>query len=92
MLVAALAMTGVGLLFLMIALHSGLLIWAWLCIAVCGVGFVLLLIDVVKERSGECAVQDHPKHESSHTGLGATHEEPEVPADVGRESSEGDQR
>lgn len=53
MLVAALSMTGVGLLFLIIALYSGALIWAWLCIAICGVGFILLLIDIFRDRPGE---------------------------------------
>ena|SRR5699024_7840438 len=55
MLVAALAVTLVGFILLVVALVISSVAFAWGCIGVCILGLVLLIVDVVrgKGRSGE---------------------------------------
>ena len=45
MLVAALCLTILGFAFLVAAVASGQIVWAWACIGVGAVGLLLLLVD-----------------------------------------------
>lgn len=51
MLVAALGLTVLGFAFLVAAVATGEIAWAWACIAVGAVGLALLLLDLVRGRS-----------------------------------------
>lgn len=48
MLIAALICTVIGLALLVAALATGILPLAWACIGVCVLGFIFLIIDIVK--------------------------------------------
>ncbi len=50
MLIAALAVTLVGFILLVIALVVSSTAFAWACIGVCIVGFVLLVVDIIRSR------------------------------------------
>ena len=50
MLVAALGLTILGFAFLVAAVATGWIGWAWACIAVGAVGLLLLLIDLIRGR------------------------------------------
>jgi len=50
-LVAALGSTILGFVFLVVAVATGDIAWAWACIAVGAVGLVLLVVDVLRGRS-----------------------------------------
>ncbi|KAA0917275.1 hypothetical protein [Dietzia sp. ANT_WB102] len=50
MLVAALGLTILGFAFLVAAVATGQIAWAWACIAVGAGGLVLLVVDLVRER------------------------------------------
>lgn len=50
MLVVALAVTAIGFILLVVALVTGSVWFAWACIGVCIVGFILLIIDVLSNR------------------------------------------
>lgn len=52
MLVAALGLTVLGFAFLVAAVATGHIGWAWACIAVGGIGLLLLLADLVRGRGG----------------------------------------
>lgn len=51
MLVAALGLTVLGFAFLVAAVATGEIAWAWACIAVGALGLVLLLLDLVRGRA-----------------------------------------
>lgn len=48
MLVAALGLTILGFAFLVAAVATGQIAWAWACIGVGAVGLILLLIDLIR--------------------------------------------
>ncbi|QDQ97859.1 hypothetical protein [Tomitella fengzijianii] len=50
MLIAALVVTLVGFVLLVVALVISSVAFAWACIGVCIVGFVLLVVDIVRGR------------------------------------------
>ena len=50
MLVAALGLTILGFAFLVAAVATGQIVWAWACIAVGAGGLVLLVVDLVRGR------------------------------------------
>lgn len=50
MLVAALGLTILGFVFLVAAVATGSIGWAWACIAVGAVGLLLLLVDLIRGR------------------------------------------
>lgn len=52
MLVAALGLTILGFAFLVAAVATGSIGWAWACIVVGAVGLLLLLIDLIRGRGG----------------------------------------
>ncbi|GAA4817723.1 hypothetical protein [Tomitella cavernea] len=52
MLIAALVVTLVGFVLLVVALVISSVAFAWACIGVCIVGFVLLVFDIVRGRRG----------------------------------------
>lgn len=52
MLVAALGLTILGFVFLVAAVATGAIGWAWACIAVGAGGLLLLLIDLIHGRGG----------------------------------------
>lgn len=52
MLIAALAVTVVGFILLVVALAISSVAFAWGCIGVCILGLVLLIVDVVRGRRG----------------------------------------
>lgn len=52
MLIAALAVTLVGFILLVVALVISSVAFAWGCIGVCILGIVLLIVDVVRGRRG----------------------------------------
>jgi hypothetical protein len=52
MLVAALGLTILGFAFLVAAVATGEIVWAWACIGVGAVGLLLLLIDLIRGRGG----------------------------------------
>lgn len=52
MLVAALGLTILGFAFLVAAVATGSIGWAWACIAVGALGLLLLLIDLIRGRGG----------------------------------------
>ena len=51
MLVAALGLTILGFAFLVAAVATGFIGWAWACIAVGAVGLLLLLVDLIRGRA-----------------------------------------
>ncbi len=51
MLVAALGLTILGFAFLVAAVATGQIGWAWACILVGALGLVLLLVDLVRGRA-----------------------------------------
>lgn len=51
MLVAALGLTVLGFGFLVAAVATGQIGWAWACIVVGALGLVLLLVDLVRGRA-----------------------------------------
>lgn len=52
MLVAALGLTILGFVFLVAAVATGWIGWAWACIGVGAAGLLLLLIDLIRGRGG----------------------------------------
>ena len=52
MLVAALGLTILGFAFIVAAVATGNIGWAWACIAVGGIGLLLLLVDLIRGRGG----------------------------------------
>lgn len=50
MLILALICTVLGLALLIAALATGILPLAWACIGICALGFVFLVIDIIKHR------------------------------------------
>ncbi len=50
MLILALVCTVIGLALLVAALTTGILPLAWACIGVCILGFIFLIVDIVKNR------------------------------------------
>lgn len=52
MLVAALGLTILGFAFLVAAVATGHIAWAWACIGVGAVGLALLLFDLIRGRGG----------------------------------------
>jgi hypothetical protein len=50
MLVAALGLTILGFAFLVAAVATGQIGWAWACIAVGALGLILLVVDLVRGR------------------------------------------
>ena len=69
MLIAALGLTVLGFAFLVAAVATGQIGWAWACILVGAVGLLLLVIDLVRGRG------------SRGRGAGATPEEAETSAE-----------
>lgn len=62
MLVAALGLTMLGFAFLVAAVATGQIAWAWACIVVGAVGLMLLVVDLVRghgSRAGSGAAR-HP--------------------------------
>lgn len=57
MLVAALGLTILGFAFLVAAVATGSIGWAWACIAVGAAGLLLLLVDLIRGRGGR---EDEP--------------------------------
>ncbi|OAV78785.1 hypothetical protein [Dietzia sp. 111N12-1] len=51
MLVAALGLTVLGFAFLVAAVATGQIGWAWACILVGALGLILLLVDLVRGRA-----------------------------------------
>ncbi len=51
MLVAALGLTILGFAFLVAAVATGAIGWAWACIGVGAIGLVLLLVDLIRGRA-----------------------------------------
>ena len=52
MLIAALGLTVLGFAFLVAAVATGQIGWAWACILVGAVGLLLLVVDLVRGRGG----------------------------------------
>ncbi|MFL0579397.1 hypothetical protein [Dietzia sp. 179-F 9C3 NHS] len=52
MLVAALGLTMLGFAFLVAAVATGQILWAWACIGVGALGLLLLVVDLIRGRSG----------------------------------------
>jgi O-antigen/teichoic acid export membrane protein len=50
MLVAALVLTILGFAFLVAAVATGQIAWAWACIAVGALGLLLLVVDLIRGR------------------------------------------
>ena len=50
MLVTALGLTVLGFAFLVAAVATGQIAWAWACIAVGAVGLLLLIVDLIRGR------------------------------------------
>ena len=50
MLVAALGLTILGFAFLVAAVATGEIAWAWACIGVGALGLILLVVDVIRGR------------------------------------------
>ncbi|MBO0856340.1 MAG: hypothetical protein J2P18_21525 [Nocardia sp.] len=53
MLVLTLALAAIGFAFLVIALTTGAVAWAWGCIAICVIGAVVLLVSALSVRRPE---------------------------------------
>ena len=64
MLVAALGLTILGFGFLVAAVATGQIGWAWACILVGALGLVLLLVDLVRGRA-ERDREPHPASEEA---------------------------
>lgn len=69
MLVAALGLTILGFAFLVAAVATGQIGWAWACILVGAVGLLLLVVDLIRGRGARGRGSD------------ATPEEADTPAD-----------
>ena len=53
MLVLTLALAAIGLILLIMSLATGSVVWAWGCIAICGLGAVVLLVSALSVRAPE---------------------------------------
>ncbi|MFY9189694.1 MAG: hypothetical protein WAN89_00235 [Lawsonella sp.] len=60
MLILALICTVLGLALLIAALATGILPLAWACIGVCVLGFIFLIVDIVKHRKPKNASEEEP--------------------------------
>lgn len=60
MLVAALGLTILGFAFLVAAVATGQIGWAWACIAVGALGLLLLVVDLVRGRGPRGRSVDDP--------------------------------
>ncbi|MDV8001839.1 hypothetical protein [Rhodococcus sp. IEGM 1408] len=60
MLVAALGLTVLGFAFLVAAVATGQIGWAWACIAVGALGLLLLVIDLIRGRGSRGRSVDDP--------------------------------
>ncbi|MBB3038834.1 hypothetical protein [Hoyosella altamirensis] len=58
MLAAALVATIVGFAFLVAALLTGNLLWAWICIGICVAGIAGLIFDAVRPARGSVEDED----------------------------------
>ncbi|WP_182348591.1 hypothetical protein [Tomitella gaofuii] len=71
MLIAALVVTLVGFVLLVVALVISSVAFAWACIGVCIVGFVLLVIDIIRgRRGGDGAAADDDAQQERGDGTG----------------------
>lgn len=53
MLVVALGLTILGFAFLVAAVATGQIAWAWACIVVGALGLLLLVVDLIRGRGGD---------------------------------------
>ncbi len=60
MLIAALAVTLVGFILLVVALVVSSVAFAWACIGVCIVGFILLVLDIIRSRRTKGGFEESP--------------------------------
>ena len=60
MLVAALGLTILGFAFLVAAVATGQIVWAWACIAVGALGLILLVVDLIRGRGSRGRADDDP--------------------------------
>ncbi|MBB1029869.1 hypothetical protein G6027_02965 [Dietzia sp. SLG310A2-38A2] len=60
MLVAALGLTILGFAFLVAAVATGQIGWAWACIAVGALGLLLLVMDLIRGRATRDGSGQHP--------------------------------
>lgn len=68
MLILALICTVLGLALLIAALATGILPLAWACIGVCVLGFIFLIIDIVKNRKSKEAPADGETKDADEKG------------------------
>lgn len=68
MLVVALGLTVLGFVFLVAAVATGHIAWAWACIVVGALGLALLLVDLVRGRSGREDRSTDEAPDASHEG------------------------
>lgn len=60
MLIAALGLTILGFAFLVAAVATGQIGWAWACILVGAVGLLLLVVDLVRGRGARAGDSERP--------------------------------
>lgn len=68
MLIAALAVTLLGFVLLVVALVVSSVGFAWACIAVCVIGFILLVVDVLRGRRSARAEGDAQDNQPESAG------------------------
>ncbi|HHX83879.1 MAG TPA: hypothetical protein GX694_00835 [Actinomycetales bacterium] len=71
MLVAALGLTILGFAFLVAAVATGQILWAWACIGVGALGLLLLVVDLIRGRGGHDEAGGDPGSTPSGTPDGA---------------------
>lgn len=65
MLILALICTVLGLALLIAALATGILPLAWACIGVCALGFIFLIVDIVKNRKSKETPAENQSEDTS---------------------------
>src|SRR5699024_1699565 len=83
MLIAALVVTLVGFILLVVALVVSSVAFAWACIGVCIVGFILLVLDIIRSRRTKGGFDETPD-----TDHGVHDAEADASADGGTGSME----
>ncbi|MFN3340781.1 MAG: hypothetical protein ACK40Z_13865 [Dietzia sp.] len=73
MLVAALGLTILGFAFLVAAVATGQIGWAWACIAVGALGLLLLVMDLIRGRAARDGSEQDPSDVANEAEEADTH-------------------
>ncbi|NMM83191.1 hypothetical protein B2J88_02210 [Rhodococcus sp. SRB_17] len=81
MLVSTIVLAAAGFAFLVIALTTGSIVWAWACIAICIAGAVLLLVSALTSKRTVLPLDEQDR--SAASGAGSIQDAGDVPDSAG---------